>query len=73
MDKSNSRRLQLIESTTRLSANVGKINGDVKYIIYSEENKEQKIEKIKKITKELQDTLDNIYEIAKCLNVKLEK
>ena len=29
--KNNSRRINLIESTTNLSTNVGKINGKVKY------------------------------------------
>lgn len=68
---SKSRRTKLIEATTQLTVNTGKINGKVKYLIYSEDEKSKKIEELKSMKINLEETIENIYEIAKCLEIEL--
>lgn len=69
--KTNSRRINLIEATTNLSTNVGKINGKVKYLIYGEDEKRKKQEELKTVKEDLEAAIENIHKIAKHLEIEL--
>lgn len=71
--KSQTKRERLIENVLNLNVNSGKINGNVNYILYSENTKKEKKEKIKETEEILSNIIENIINIAESLEISLKK
>ncbi len=71
-DFSQTRRDRLIENVLDLTVNSGKMDGNINYILYSENSKEEKKKKIKETEEYLKNIVKNIINIADSLEISLE-
>ena len=71
-DVSQTRRNRLIENVLDLTVNSGKMDGNINYILYSENSIEEKKKKIKETEEYLKNIVKNIINIADSLEISLE-
>ena len=72
-DNSQTKRNRLIENVLDLNINSGKMDGNINYILYSENSNEEKKEKIKETEEVLKNIFENVINIADSLEISLEK
>lgn len=72
-DNSQTKRNRLIENVLDLNINSGKMDGNINYILYSENSNEEKKEKIKETEEVLKNIFENVINIANSLDISLEK
>ena len=67
------KRNQLIQNVLDLNINSGKLDGNINFILYSEDSNEEKREKIRESEEVLKNIFENVVNIANSLEISLEK